>query len=106
MVNKVWCRRTIPEMTGFLLGCPGDMDAAFRLGPATPAAGPGGLAPGAAAGAWHATDRQEAGGGQRMRRQLGPREDCFDLLARDIGKRIEFEPVPVGLDHRHGGAQA
>src|SRR5579863_7262961 len=89
-----------------VLGSLEGVDAAFRLGPAAPAAGAGVFARRRPAGAGHAADRLVAAPGKRMRRQSGIGIDRRDLLARNARERIEFQPRPVVLDHRDVGAEA
>ncbi len=60
---------------------------------------------GRSAGAGHAADRQKPCATQRMPRQFGADENRLDLLARDVGERIELEPRAVVLDHRNVGAR-
>src|ERR1700688_4810257 len=82
------------------------MDPAFGLGPAAPAAGARGLVGRVPTGAGHAPDRQITLRRERMRRQVCTRIDRLDLLARDVGERIEFQPAAIGLDYRYRGADA
>src|SRR5436309_9162339 len=81
------------------------MDAAFRLGPAAPAARTRIFIRRGPAGAGHAPDRQVAGRCERMRRQFCQRVDRLDLFARDVCERIEFQPDAVLLDQRDFGAK-
>src|SRR5258706_4628754 len=74
------------------------MDAAFRLGSATPAAGAQVFIGRGPAGAGHAPDRQITRRSERMRRQVCEPVDRLDLFARGIRKWIEFQPAAVLLD--------
>src|SRR5579883_2696119 len=82
------------------------MNAAFSLGAAPPSAITHPFAWCAAGGAWHASDRKKASGGQRMWRKLGLRINCSDIFARGVGKGIEFQSQAIGLDQRNGRAQS
>src|SRR5882672_2811527 len=89
-----------------MLGSLDRMDAAFCLGPAAPAAGAGILIRRGPAGAGHTPDRQETRCDKWMRRQLCKRVDRLDVLAGNVGERIEFQPDAVFLDHRQVGTEA
>src|SRR5438445_4508655 len=89
-----------------VLGSFRGVNAAFRLGSAAPAAGTGVLVRRSPARTRHASDRQIAGGGQRMRRQFGELVDRLDLFARHVGERIEFQLRAVVLDDGNLGARA
>src|SRR5215208_5210154 len=90
---------------GRVLGSFRRMDAAFRLGPAAPAAGTGFLVRRSPTRTRHAPDRQVAGGDQRVRRQFGELVDRLDLFARRVGERIEFQLGAVVLDDGNRGAR-
>src|ERR1700751_5103407 len=82
------------------------MDAALGFGPAAPAPGARILIRKGPAGARHAADRQEPLCKQWMRRQPGGGKDLLDVLSRDIGEGIEFQPRAVLFDDRNLRAQA
>src|SRR6476646_3765080 len=77
------------------------MDATFSLGLAAPAAGTRIFAGRRPARARHAADRKVTRGDQRMRRQFCHLVDRLDLLARNIGERVELQFRAVVLDNRY-----
>src|SRR3954447_1935663 len=85
---------------------PSGVNSAFGFGSPTPPARARVFACGGPAGAWHAPDRQKARRRERMRRQVCELVDRIDLFARDVCKRIEFQPGTVLLDHRNVGAES
>src|SRR5579872_2072037 len=82
------------------------MNAAFRLGSAPPSAIPESFVRRAAGAAWHASDGKKARRGERMRRQFGLRIKRFNVLARDLGKRIELQAEAISLNHWNTRAQS
>src|SRR5580704_1349499 len=81
------------------------VDAAFCLAAATPSTRACIFIGRRPAGARHTPNRQESRCDQWMRRKFRELEDRLDLLARDIGEGIEFQPRVVGLDDGNSGAQ-